>query len=63
MIRLAASSPGLWRDILEYASPELIRGLRELARTSTRVADLLEHRQLDGIEELMNATRRWSGRA
>lgn len=63
MTRLAASSPGLWRDILEHASPDLVRGLRELARTSTRVADLLEHRQLDGIEELMNATRRWSGRA
>ena len=60
MTRLAASSPTMWRDIFEHASPDLIRGLRELARASTRVADLLEHRDLDGLEELMNATRRWS---
>jgi prephenate dehydrogenase len=60
MTRLAASSPAMWRDIFEHASPELLRGLRELARSATRVADLLEHRSLDGLEELMNTTRRWS---
>ncbi|MGD8281918.1 MAG: prephenate dehydrogenase/arogenate dehydrogenase family protein [Gemmatimonadota bacterium] len=60
MTRLAASSASMWRDILEHASPDLIRGLRDLARASTRVAELLEHRDLDGLEALMNATRRWS---
>lgn len=59
MTRLAASGSAMWRDIFEHASPELILGLKALGATSARVADLLEQGDLDGIEELMNATRAW----
>lgn len=60
MTRLAASNPSMWRDILGHASPELIDGLRALSAASARVADLLEQGDLDGVEELMSVTRRWS---
>ena len=60
MTRLAASSPVLWRDILEHASPELVSGLRALAANASRVADRLERSDLAGIEQLMNATSAWS---
>jgi prephenate dehydrogenase len=59
MTRLAASSPAMWRDVLAHASPELIEALRTLAATSSRVADLLEDRDLDAIETLMTGTRAW----
>lgn len=60
MTRLAASGPSMWRDILEHASPELVQGLRALSGASARVAEMLERGDLDGIEELMHLTRRWS---
>jgi prephenate dehydrogenase len=60
MTRLAASSPVLWRDLLEHASPELVSGLRSLAENASRVADQLERSDLAGIEELMRATSAWS---
>lgn len=62
MTRLAASGASMWRDLLEHASPELARGLRELAATLERVAALLDAGDLDGIEELMRATRAWRRR-
>jgi prephenate dehydrogenase len=60
MTRLAASGPAMWRDIFEHASPELIAGLRALAREAAKIADLVESGDLDRIEEIMNATRAWS---
>jgi prephenate dehydrogenase len=60
MTRLAASSPEMWRDILEHAAPELVGGLKSLAEAATRVARLVEEGDLDGIERLMKETRAWS---
>lgn len=57
--RLAASGPGLWRDLFEHASPELAEGLHALAREAERIAALLEAGDLDGLEELMRSTRAW----
>ena len=57
--RLAASGPGLWRDLFEHASPELAEGLHALARAAEHIAGLLEAGDLDGLEELMRATRAW----
>jgi len=57
--RLAASGPGLWRDLFEHASPELAVGLHALAETAERIASLLESGDLDGLEELMQSTRAW----
>lgn len=60
MTRLAASSPEMWREIFEHASPELVAGLRALADGAGEIADLLESGNLDGIERLMTATSAWS---
>jgi prephenate dehydrogenase len=57
--RLAASGPGLWRDLFEHASPELAGGLHALARAAEHIAELLEAGDLDGLEELMGSTRAW----
>jgi prephenate dehydrogenase len=57
--RLAASGPALWRDLFEHASPELAEGLHALARVAEHIAGLLEAGDLDGLEELMRATRAW----
>jgi prephenate dehydrogenase len=59
--RLAASGPGLWRDLFEHASPELAQGLHALAAAAERIADLLDEGDLDALEELMRATRAWRG--
>ena len=60
MTRLAGSSPGMWRDILAYASPDLAQGLEALAALSTGVAKALREGDLDTVEALMNETRAWS---
>jgi prephenate dehydrogenase len=60
MTRLAASSPEMWREIFEHASPELVAGLRALADGAGEIASLLESGDLGGIERLMTATRAWS---
>jgi len=60
MTRLAASSAGMWRDIFEHASPELVRGLDELAESVRRIADTLRKGDLETIERLMDETKRWS---
>lgn len=57
--RLAASDAGLWRDLIEHASPELAEGLHALAGAAERIARLLEEGDLDGLEELMRSTRAW----
>jgi len=63
MTRLAGSSPEMWRDILEHASPELAGALDDLADLSERIANALREGDLDAIERLMNDTRAWSRNA
>lgn len=59
MTRLAGSSPEIWRDLLEHASPDLVAGLRALSAEAARVAELLEAKDLDALADLMRATRAW----
>ena len=57
--RLAGSSADLWKDLLEHASPELIRGLRSLAAAADGFASMLERGDVDGVASTMRATRTW----
>jgi prephenate dehydrogenase len=57
--RLAGSSADLWKDLLGYASPDLARGLRDLAAGADRMADLLDRRDIEAIADIMRATRTW----
>ena len=57
--RLAGSNADLWQDLLEHASPELAKGLRELASTAERMADMLERKDMDELADMMRATRAW----
>ena len=57
--RLAASSAELWKDLLEHASPDLIRGLRELSGTAARIADMLDAGEVDAVADLMRTTKAW----
>ncbi len=59
MTRLGESSSAMWRDLLEHAPPELARGLRALAESSERLADLLESGDVDSIAATMSRTARW----
>ncbi len=59
MTRLAAGNPLMWLDLLEHASEELVEALRSLGREATRAAELLEQRDLEGLELLMKRTRDW----
>lgn len=57
--RLAGSSEDLWRDLLGYSSPDLARGLRDLAAQADQMADLLDRRDIGAIADIMRSTRRW----
>lgn len=57
--RLAASDPGIWRDILSHAPPELADSLREVGVRILDLARRLEAEDLDRLEDLMHATRAW----
>ncbi len=57
--RLAGSSPAVWRDILAYARPELGEALRALAAEMETIADLVDERDVQAIEERMRHTRAW----
>jgi prephenate dehydrogenase len=57
--RLAGSSADLWKDLLGYASPDLARGLRDLAAQADRMADLLDRRDIEAIADIMRSTRTW----
>lgn len=59
MTRLAASSPEIWHDLLEHASPELLRELRALSTETARLAELLERGEVDAVTALMARTRAW----
>ena len=63
MTRLAASSAEMWTDLLRFASPELISGLRALGSAAQAIADDLKSGEVDGIERLMRSTKAWKGRA
>lgn len=63
MIRLAGSSPAMWRDILAHAPRELPDSLRATAGRLTALADLLESGDLDAVARWMSESRDWrSGR-
>ncbi|MSR19411.1 MAG: prephenate dehydrogenase [Gemmatimonadetes bacterium] len=57
--RLAGSNADLWKDLLEHASPELAKGLRELASTAERMADMLERKDVEDLADMMRTTRAW----
>lgn len=57
--RLAGSSVDLWKDLLEHASPELAKGLRELAGAADRIAGMLEEKDMEALADMMRATRAW----
>ncbi|MFW5904980.1 MAG: prephenate dehydrogenase, partial [bacterium] len=60
MTRLAASSPELWRDLLDHSAPVTGAGLTSVSRALNVVADLLARRELDRLAEFMDLTRRWA---
>ncbi len=59
MTRLCESSSAMWRDLLEHAPPELARGLRALAESCERLADLLDSGDVDSIVAQMSRTAQW----
>ena len=59
MVRLAASSPEMWRPLLSSSVAEVVPALRALGRSVDQIADLLAAGDLDAIEELMKATSAW----
>jgi len=59
MTRLAGSSPEMWWDLLEHASPTLIAALRSLSRTTDRLADAIEAGDMETVDALMRRTRAW----
>jgi prephenate dehydrogenase len=62
MTRLAASSPGMWRDIVALGfHPGLVEALRVLSGRARALANLIEERDGDGVANIMERTRRWKG--
>ena len=57
MVRLAGSSPEMWLPLL--ARSEAGRALRAFARATRELADALDRRDLEAIEEWMSSTRSW----
>jgi prephenate dehydrogenase len=62
MTRLAASNPGMWRDVLRGAPPELPGALRALAAEITELAALVEKGDLNTLESRLARTRAWRAR-
>lgn len=62
MTRLAESNPETWRDLLALASPELSEGLRSLADSLVRIADLVDGGELDALDDVMRDTAAWRAR-
>lgn len=60
MTRLAASSPELWRELLEASAPSTGAGLTSVSRALDVLGNLLARRDLDSIQEFMARTRRWA---
>ena len=59
MTRLAASSPEMWRDLLETSAPQLAGALEAAGAELARMAAALESGDLAAIEELMARTKEW----
>lgn len=63
MTRLAESNPEVWIELLEHAGPTLPGGLRGVARSADRLADLLEAGDLESVARVMSRTRAWKQRS
>ncbi len=59
MTRLAASSPEMWRDLLETSAPELAGALEAAGVEFARIAAALESGDVDTIVGLMAQTKEW----
>lgn len=62
MTRLAASSPGMWLDLLGHSHPDLVKGLRAVASEADRIADYVETLDLAELSKVMKRTARWRQR-
>jgi len=61
MVRLAGSSPAIWRELLEVSAPTVGPALRSVSRGVEVLAGLLEAGDLDGVIRFMERTRAWRG--
>ncbi len=59
MVRLAGSSPVMWRDVLGHAPHPVARGLREVARRLEEEADRLSDGDAQHFAETLGRTRDW----
>ncbi|MDX1646704.1 MAG: prephenate dehydrogenase [Longimicrobiales bacterium] len=59
MTRLASSSASMWLDLIGYASDEVADALRSVSAEAERVAEMVERRDMRGLETLFERTRRW----
>lgn len=59
MTRLAASSPELWRGLLDAAGAEEGEPLREAGRELERIRAWLEEGRIERVVEYMEGTRAW----
>jgi prephenate dehydrogenase len=57
--RLARSSPGMWRQILEQGPETLQDGLEAMEKTLARLRGLLAEGRLEEVEAFMAETRDW----
>lgn len=59
MTRLAASSPGVWADLIEHTATDAAKLLRELGSQVGELAARLEVGDVEAVSELMDRTRGW----
>lgn len=59
MTRLAASSPTMWRDLIDHASALDAAALHVVAGELEAIADALERGSIEGVTDMMEETRRW----
>ena len=59
MTRLAASSPGVWADLIEHTAADAAKLLRELGAQAGELAARLEAGDVEAVSELMARTRSW----
>jgi prephenate dehydrogenase len=62
MTRLSASSPSMWRDLLQQSAHDLAPALREIGAELDALAGLLDARDFDALDALMSRTRAWASR-
>lgn len=60
MTRLAASSPGIWMDLLGHAPASLSEALKALEKSLTQIRTLIEEGRTAELETLMKQTQDWS---